>query len=98
MRAPLVRDVNHSSTSRSVLILTAGVGRGHQSAAKGLRDELLHVAPDIRVTIQNGLGTSRGLLRVFLEHFTRWQLTHCPATYSLSYLIVVRWSWDVGSR
>jgi processive 1,2-diacylglycerol beta-glucosyltransferase len=91
MRAPLAPDVNHSSTCRKVLILAAGVGRGHQSAAEGLRDELLRMAPDIRVTIQNGLGTSRGLLRVFLERFTRWQLTHCPATYSLSYLIAVRW-------
>jgi processive 1,2-diacylglycerol beta-glucosyltransferase len=74
-----------------VLILAAGVGRGHQSAAEGLRDELLRMAPDIRVTVHNGLGASRGPLRVFLERFTRWQLTHCPATYSLSYLIGVRW-------
>jgi processive 1,2-diacylglycerol beta-glucosyltransferase len=91
MRAPLAPDVNHSSTCRKVLILAAGVGRGHQSAAEGLRDELLRMAPDIRVTIQNGLGTSRGLLRVFLERFTRWQLTHFPVTYSFSYLIAVRW-------
>jgi UDP-N-acetylglucosamine:LPS N-acetylglucosamine transferase len=79
-----------------VLILAAGVGRGHQSAAEGLRDELLRMAPDIRVTVQNGLGTSTGPLRVFLERFTRWQLTHCPATYSLSYLIAVR--WKLGRR
>jgi len=91
MRAPLVPDVNHSSTCRRVLILAAGVGRGHQSAAEGLRDELLRMAPDVRVTVHNGLGASRGPLRVFLERFTRWQLTHCPATYSLSYLIGVRW-------
>ena len=49
------------------------------------------MAPDIRVTVRNGLGASRGPLRVFLERFTRWQLTHCQATYSLSYLIGVRW-------
>jgi processive 1,2-diacylglycerol beta-glucosyltransferase len=74
-----------------VLILSAGVGRGHQSAAEGLRDELLRVAPDVRVTVHNGLGAARGPVRVFLERFTRWQLTHCPAAYSLSYFIGVRW-------
>jgi processive 1,2-diacylglycerol beta-glucosyltransferase len=74
-----------------VLILSAGVGRGHLSAAEGLRDELLRTAPDVRVIVHNGLGAVRGPVRVFLEHFTRWQLTHCPSTYSLSYFIGVRW-------
>jgi UDP-N-acetylglucosamine:LPS N-acetylglucosamine transferase len=75
-----------------VLILAASVGRGHQSAAEGLRDELLGMAPDIQVTVRNGLGASRGPLRVFLERFTRWQLTHCPVIYSFSYFIGVRWT------
>jgi processive 1,2-diacylglycerol beta-glucosyltransferase len=79
-----------------VLILAAGVGRGHQSAAEGLRDELLRMAPDIRVTVHNGLGVSRGPLRVFLERFVRWQLTHCPAAYSVSYAVSVR--WKLGRR
>jgi processive 1,2-diacylglycerol beta-glucosyltransferase len=74
-----------------VLILAAGVGRGHQSAAEGLRDELLRIAPDIQVAVHNGLGTSRSPLRIFLERFTRWQLTHCSAAYSFSYAICVRW-------
>ena len=73
-----------------MLILAAGVGRGHQSAAEGLRDELLRIAPDVRVSVRNGLGASRGPLRVFLERFTRWQLTHWPAAYSFSYFIAVR--------
>jgi processive 1,2-diacylglycerol beta-glucosyltransferase len=73
-----------------VLILSAGVGRGHQSAAEGLRDELLRVAPDVRVNVHNGLGGSRGPLRVFLERFIRWQLTHFPAAYSCSYFVAVR--------
>jgi hypothetical protein len=42
----------------AVLILSAGVGRGHQSAAEGLRDELLRVAPDVRVSVQNALVVS----------------------------------------
>ena len=73
-----------------MLILSAGVGRGHQSAAEGLRDELLRVAPDVRVSVHNGLGGSRGPLRVFLERFIRWQLTHFPAAYSCSYFVAVR--------
>ena len=73
-----------------MLILAAGVGRGHQSAAEGLRDELLRVAPDVRVSVHNGLGGARGPLRVFLERFTRWQLTHWPSAYSFSYFIGVR--------
>ncbi len=73
-----------------MLILSAGVGRGHQSAAEGLRDELLRVAPDVRVNVHNVLGGSRGPLRVFLERFIRWQLTHFPAAYSCSYFVAVR--------
>jgi len=54
-------------SSRSVLILAAGVGRGHQSAADGLRDELLRIAPDVLVTVHTGLGAAHGPPRVFLE-------------------------------
>ena len=49
------------------------------------------MAPDVRVTVHNGLGASRGPLRVFLERFTRWQLTHWPSAYSFSYAVGVRW-------
>ncbi len=49
------------------------------------------MAPDVRVTVHNGLGAARGPVRVFLERFTRWQLTHCPAAYSFSYFVGVRW-------
>ena len=91
MQAPVEPPVRRPSAYRSVLILSAGVGRGHQSAAEGLRDELLRAAPGVRVTVRNGLGAARGPVRVFLERFTRWQLTHCPVAYSFSYLIGVRW-------
>ncbi|MGP0101557.1 MAG: MGDG synthase family glycosyltransferase [Solirubrobacteraceae bacterium] len=83
--------VDRAKESASVLILSAGVGRGHQSAAEGLRDELRNMAPDVRVAVRNGLGESRGPLRTFLERFTRWQLTHCPSSYSLSYAVGLRW-------
>ncbi len=49
------------------------------------------MAPDVQVMVHNGLGASRGPVRVFLERFTRWQLTHCPPAYSFSYFIGVRW-------
>ena len=48
------------------------------------------MAPDVRVSVRNGLGAVRGPLRFFLERFTRWQLTHFPAAYSCSYFIAVR--------
>lgn len=79
-----------------VLILSAGVGRGHHAAAEGVREELERVAPDAHVTVRNGLGASGGVLRTFLERFTRWQLMHCPRGYACSYALVVRWS--VGRR
>jgi processive 1,2-diacylglycerol beta-glucosyltransferase len=91
MQAPISPRACRSSSCRRVLILAAGVGRGHQSAAEGLRDELLRIAPDIQVAVHNGLGASRSPLRIFLERFTRWQLTHCSAAYSFSYAICVRW-------
>jgi UDP-N-acetylglucosamine:LPS N-acetylglucosamine transferase len=84
------------SPTTNVLILSAGVGQGHQSAAEGLRDELRRMAPDVGVTLHNGLGRSSGPLRTFLERFTRWQLTHWPSTYSLSYALGVR--WGLGRR
>ena len=79
-----------------MLILAAGVGRGHQAAAEGLREELLRIAPDVWVTVHNGLGAARAPVRVFLERFTRWQLTHWPSTYSFSYAVAVR--WGLGRR
>lgn len=88
--------VDRAQESTRVLILSAGVGRGHQSAAEGLCDELRRMAPDVRVSMRNGLGTSRGPLRAFLERFTRWQLTHCPSSYSFSYTVGLR--WKLGRR
>lgn len=75
---------------RTVLILSAGVGHGHHAAAQGLRDELKQIAPDARVSVNNGLGRRHTPLRRFLERFIRWQLTHCPRAYSLSYSVGVR--------
>ncbi len=85
-----------SGPGTRVLILSAGVGRGHHAAADGVREELERVAPDAQVTVRNGLGASGGVLRMFLERFTRWQLMHCPRGYACSYALVVRWS--VGRR
>jgi len=73
-----------------VLILSAGVGCGHNAAAEGLREELA-TAPAAHVTLCNGLGASDGAVRVFLERFTRWQLLRCPAVYAVSYRLGVRW-------
>jgi processive 1,2-diacylglycerol beta-glucosyltransferase len=74
-----------------VLILSAAVGGGHDAAAQGLLEELMSSAPEAHVTLCNGLGARGGVLRVFLERLTRWQLTHCPAVYSTLYSIGVRW-------
>ena len=79
------------SPTTNVLILSAGVGQGHQSAAEGLRDELRQLAPEVEVRLHNGLGKTNRPLRTFLERFTRWQLTHWPRTYSWSYALGVRW-------
>jgi processive 1,2-diacylglycerol beta-glucosyltransferase len=83
-----------------VLILSAGVGRGHDAAAENLREELLGARPGLRVNLGNGLGSARGAGRLFLERFSRWQLIHCPRMYSLLYLLGIRWApgrW-LGSR
>jgi hypothetical protein len=74
-----------------VMILSAAVGGGHNAAAEGLREELASTMREAHVTLCNGLGTTRGVLRVFLERFTRWQLVHCPMVYSALYLLGVRW-------
>jgi processive 1,2-diacylglycerol beta-glucosyltransferase len=74
-----------------VMILSAAVGGGHNAAAEGLREELAATTREAHVTLCNGLGRTRGVLRVFLERFTRWQLVHCPAVYSGLYLLGVRW-------
>jgi UDP-N-acetylglucosamine:LPS N-acetylglucosamine transferase len=72
-----------------VLILSAGVGRGHHAAAEGLREEFARLTPATNVTVRNGLGAPSSALRGFLERFTRWQLTHCPRAYSLTYALGV---------
>jgi len=74
----------------TVLILTAGVGRGHVAAAEGLRDELASAAPDVRVIVRNGLGERHGALRMLLERAIHWQLAHAPRTYEWTYALVVR--------
>ena len=83
-----------------VLILSAGVGRGHDAAAENLREELLGARPGLPVNLGNGLGSARGAGRLFLERFSRWQLIHWPRLYSLLYWLGIRWApgrW-VGSR
>jgi UDP-N-acetylglucosamine:LPS N-acetylglucosamine transferase len=75
---------------RRVLILSAAVGRGHNAAAEGLREELA-TEPAAHVTLCNGLGARDRPLRVFLERFTRWQLLRCPTAYAVSYRLGVRW-------
>lgn len=52
----------------------------------------MNSAPEAHVTLCNGLGAREGVLRVFLERSTRWQLMHCPAVYSTLYSIGVRWT------
>jgi UDP-N-acetylglucosamine:LPS N-acetylglucosamine transferase len=74
----------------AVLILSAGVGAGHHAAAQGLREELARVAPWASVKVANGLGARTTTLRLFLERFTRWQLTRCPIFYSWLYVLGVR--------
>ena len=74
-----------------VLILSAGVGAGHHAAAEGLREELHRAAPEVHVSVHNGVGASRGPLRMLLERYLRWQLTYMPRAYSLSHAICVRW-------
>ena len=56
------------------------------------------MAPDVRVAVHNGLGAARGPVRVFLERFIRWQLTHCPPAYSFSYFIGVRLETRASDR
>ena len=83
-----------------VLILSAGVGRGHDAAAENLREELLGARPGLAVRVGNGLGSTRGAGRLFLERFSRWQLIRCPRVYSVLYWLGIRWApgrW-LGSR
>jgi processive 1,2-diacylglycerol beta-glucosyltransferase len=96
-RHPLLQEgsAQHGSAGSDracrVMILSAAVGCGHNAAAEGLREELASTTREAHVTLCNGLGRTRGALRVFLERFTRWQLVHCPAVYSWFYLLGVRW-------
>ena len=89
---PRSSDCASEQPAARVLILSAGVGSGHQSAARGLREELLSTNPELRVRVRNGLGERNRPLRTFLERATRWQLTRLPSTYTLSYAVGVRWA------
>jgi processive 1,2-diacylglycerol beta-glucosyltransferase len=67
-----------------VLILSAMVGYGHHAAALALEQELRTAAPDLAISVRDGLGDGRGS-RLFLEHVLRRQLISFPRSYSWTY-------------
>ncbi|HJT81437.1 MAG TPA: glycosyltransferase [Chthoniobacterales bacterium] len=62
---------------KKVLILTAGYGEGHNSAARGIRDGLARVAPDVEVEMHDLFVEAYGLFneairRGYLALINRW--------------------------
>src|SRR5215472_9093291 len=62
---------------KKILILTAGYGEGHNSAARGVRDAWLRVSPGSAVEMRDLFAETYGALhrsvrRAYLELINRW--------------------------
>jgi len=65
------------TTLKRILILTAGYGEGHNSAARGIRDGLARIAPDAQVEMHDLFVESYGLLneavrKGYIALINRW--------------------------
>ncbi|MDQ2867747.1 MAG: galactosyldiacylglycerol synthase [Verrucomicrobiota bacterium] len=90
-----------------ILILTAGFGEGHNSAARGLRDGLLHVAPDTQVQIidifADTFGPLNGIarrlyLKVISDAPKRWAAFYARLDRQTEFRSGLRWLFLARQR
>lgn len=72
---------------KSILILTAGFGEGHNAAARNLRDALAEAAPDVRVEVHDVLAEVYGRLNRLAVATYLMVINRAPALWEA----VFRW-------
>lgn len=72
---------------KRILILTAGFGEGHNSAARGIRDALLRVAPETQVELRDLFSDTYGVLNDWAQYLYLGLIDRRPDAWG----VVYRW-------
>lgn len=70
---------------KRILILTAGYGEGHNSAARGIRDGLAQVAPDATVDLRDLFAESFGAFNQLVRKSYASLINHWPGAWGYVY-------------
>lgn len=74
-----------SNIVKKILILTAGYGEGHNSAARGVRDGLARVAPDAQVDLRDLFAETLGTLHQLVRKSYLTLINHWPRAWGYVY-------------
>ncbi len=66
---------------KKILILTAGYGEGHNAAARGIRDGLAQVAPEVEVQLRDLFAETFGSFHVFVRNAYLTLINHWPRSW-----------------
>ncbi|HTI33152.1 MAG TPA: glycosyltransferase [Miltoncostaea sp.] len=73
-----------------ILILSATVGAGHESAARALRRDLADESPGAEVVVADAIAAFGPLLRFFVRDLYRFLLRRAPWGYGAAYAVLTR--------
>jgi processive 1,2-diacylglycerol beta-glucosyltransferase len=81
------------SPAPRVLILSAGIGEGHDLPARVLRDGLLAARPDAHVEIRDALAEIGGVLEQIGNQQAPLRVRHLQWLFDLEYRLIFRVAW-----
>ncbi|MEP6686210.1 MAG: hypothetical protein ABJB22_05485, partial [Verrucomicrobiota bacterium] len=70
---------------KKILLLTAGYGEGHNAAARGIRDGLAQIAPEIEVEMRDLFAENFGALHIFVRDAYLTLINHWPRFWGYVY-------------
>ena len=70
---------------KKILILTAGFGEGHNSAARGIRDALAQISPDSAVECRDVFAEALGPVNELVRHMYLFAINRAPHIWSNIY-------------
>jgi processive 1,2-diacylglycerol beta-glucosyltransferase len=70
---------------KKILILTAGYGEGHNAAARGIRDGLAQVAPEVEIQLRDLFAETFGVFHVFVRKGYLTLINHWPRAWGWVY-------------
>ncbi|MFY8215125.1 MAG: MGDG synthase family glycosyltransferase, partial [Chthoniobacterales bacterium] len=72
---------------KSIVILTAGFGEGHNAAARNLHQALKLRHPEVSATVVDAFDEAYGIVNRLAQSNYLWLINHAPSLWSL----VFRW-------